>query len=405
MVRLRLAYRNLLRNFRRTLVNLSMIVSGFAAIVVFDGFGENILRSMRKAFISVQYGHIQVGTNVSWDLKTVDDTNERLIANPQKIIDDTIKVAPFVMATGRLGFYAMLSTSDDSLSARAVSYNPSVEVGMRDDMVMVEGRSLNNDNAYEVMLGRGLVKSLQVKIGDRLTVLAQTVDGSINAIDVEVVGISMTGVAEIDNFTFYLPLKAAQNLLDTDRVERLVYFLPKDRDFVPQETKLLNEALPKELRARSWDDLATLYKQTEQYFGTQNIIVSIIILVLVLLSISNTVSNSIIERTGEIGTVRAMGDKRRDVIYQFLMEGILLSLLSGVIAIVVSAAVSIAVTSAHIRLPIPGTSAPIFVGIDILPWAYVRAFLLTAFTAVMATVYPAWKVSRLPIVDALKRNV
>lgn len=403
--RIDLAWRNLWRNSRRTLVNLSMIISGFTAIVVFEGFGQYLLRDLRSVFISIQYGHLQIGTKSSWDLKTVDDPNDRLIDQPKIVAEGLSKIFPEQYATGRLGFYAMLSTSTDSVSARAVSYVPSVEVGFKKNIKIVDGQFLNHDDGYEILLGLGLAKTLGVQPGDSLTVLAQTVDKAINALDMNVVGIVATGLSDSDNVTFYLPLKTAQTLLNTDRIERLFYFLPSPYEYPDKEVERINKILPPDLEAKSWTVLATLYKEMESYYATQNAVISTIILILVLLSISNTVSSSIIERTGEIGTVRAMGDKRRDVLFQFLTEGLLLSLFSGLIAIFVSVAISIFITNLNISLPLPGASIPIFIGIKILPYAYLRAFVLTSCTALAATLYPAWKGSRTPIVDALKQNI
>jgi putative ABC transport system permease protein len=405
MARIRLAWRNLFRNYRRTILSVTMVVSGYTAIVVFQGFAEYVLGGLRMAVIELQLGHLQVARDVAWNRAPVDNLQDKMIVNPQEIANEIKKVVPANYVSSRVEFYGIISTNESSVSARAMGFDPSVEIKVRDGMEMIKGKPITTDDSFEIMLGDGLEKSLQVEIGDRVTILSQTVDGAINAIDTEVVGVASTGVSEIDNVTFYLPIKTAQKLLDTDRVDRLIVSFDSTKHDVDQELKAVQNSLPEGYGVKAWKELAFLYRQTEEYFSIQNRIVSMIILVLVLLSISNIVSNAVVERTGEIGTMRALGDRRRDVLVQFFLEGFLLSILSGIISIITALVVSKILTSFQVEITIPGATRPMILAIPILIGSYVEAFFVTSGTVILATFYPAWQISRVQVIEALKRNV
>ena len=244
-------------------------------------------------------------------------------------------------------------------------------------------------------------------MGDNLTVVGYTYDGAVNAMDLEVAGVFSTGMSEIDNITFLIPLKAAQALLDTDTVENIVVLLDMDTALGGARAAIddILRGAAKPLLTRPWYDLADLYRQVVAYYKVQNRVFEFIILSLVLLGIMNTVSNSIYERTGEIGTLRALGDREIDIIVQFVLEAATLAALGILIGFGLGAVLAHIVTASDIPIVLPGASVPLTIRIDLMPQAFVQAACLAFSTTVVAAFFPSLHAARLNIVEALKRNI
>src|SRR4029453_2531553 len=128
-------------------------------------------------------------------------------------------------------------------------------------------------------------------------------------------------------------------------------------------------------------------------------VVRVIIGLIIVLSISNVLIMSVLERTGEIGTLMAMGTRRREILKQFLWEGCLLGLIGATIGVVVGVALASVISTVGIPMPPPpgrqvGYSGKILVTSGLAA----GAFALAIFTTMAASLYPAWKGSRLEIV-------
>lgn len=403
-LRFQLALRNILRNRRRTALNISMIAAGIAAIVVFKGFSHNLVRKLEWVAINTQYGHIQVASEKTWKLSVKDKPKDRLIHLTPELSRQIDSMGEVQYASGRITFFGMINNGEQSLSARGVGFDPGKEVQMLNSMRVIEGRNLNPDSKFEIILGKGISDQIAMQVGSTVTLMAYTYDGSVNALDCDLVGIFQSGLAEIDNSTFFLPLSTAQKLLDTDGLERVVVML-KSNDRMEPVQSALEHVLPAGIQSQTWKQMAVYYRQVVDFSAKQNLIIQWILMLLALLAIGNIVGMSIAERTGEIGTIRAMGDSRGDVIYQFLLEGIILGVLGGIAGCILGYVAAKGLTYSQYPIVTPGASLPLPMEVDILPAAFVEAFLVMTLMAVVATLLPALRASRIEIVEALKRNI
>ena len=419
-MRWKLAVLNTFRNRRRTALNLVMIGGGVMSILLFEGFARNVLDSLKETTIQTQSGHLQVASDRYWSKQFQSPREKLLQGYPEKLQE--IRALPEVSyASGRLEFFGLLSRGDLSLSARGVSFDPKVESKRNAAFDYLSGRALRAQPAkgqassdddwetdrfqgsFEVVVGKGLAQRLQIKDGANLTILSNTYDGIINAIDVEVVGIFQTGIAEFDDVTFLMPLGAAQTLLDTQEVEQIVIGL-HDTD----QTETVHAALKSRwagVETKSWIETATLYRQIASFNKVQNRVIALIILILTILSILNTVGMSIMERTGEIGTTRALGETRWSVCYQFILEGLVLGGLGAFLGAVLGVSVATWINYLGVELVMPGASTTLKVHIDLVPPAFVVSLVISLVAATGATLLPAIRASRLNIATALRQNI
>lgn len=403
---LKLAFRNVFRNLRRTLLVMSMIIGGFCALVIFRGFAHNMNWTMSDTVIRTQFGHLQIMKQAVLDNATVDIPKEKLLDETELLTKMATSDPDVLYASGRISFYGLLTADEKSTSAMGLAFDGKIETQMRDSMKVIDGHNLSFEKPMEVILGSGIQQRLKLKIGDNITALAQTFSGSINAIDLELVGVFQSGISEVDNTTFILPLKAAQKLLDTDDVERLV-ITTASRDKVDGVRDRLKASLSTktDIVVKTWWELADLYRKVEEFYRVQNLIVGIILLSLTFLGILNTAGMAVFERTGEIGTTRALGSTAGDIVKLFTYEGAALGLISCLIAIPVSFLVITAINAIAIPIEVPGASLALVVKIDIFWDAYRDAFLTCSLTSIFATMIPAYKSTKLSIVDALRRSI
>ena len=154
-----------------------------------------------------------------------------------------------------------------------------------------------------------------------------------------------------------------------------------------------------------WIELADFYNKTVELFGTQVNAVLLLIAVIVVLSISNTLSMAVIERTTEIGTSMALGVRRLGILGLFVWEGVVLGVVAGVLGVGIALALGELISFVGIPMPPPPGMSRGYTGrIDISAALALQGFLLAFLTTVIASILPAWKASRMNIVDALRHQ-
>jgi len=154
-----------------------------------------------------------------------------------------------------------------------------------------------------------------------------------------------------------------------------------------------------------WYQLADFYNKTTVLFTKQVQAIKLIIALIILLGISNTMTMNVVERTGEIGTAMALGVKKFDILRQFLCEGALIGGIGGALGILIGWLLATIISSIGIPMPPPPGMARGYIGEILLTSNMVlEALALAIFTTLIASVYPAWKASRMQIVDALRHN-
>ena len=405
MMRLKLAVRSLLRNRRRSILNFVMVAGGFSAIVLFEGFAWHLLSQVRKGAINSQYGHLQIAKEKFWSPLAAETSKERSL-DPQAIFDKLRSDPRVDYASGRISFFGLLSSGDQTISAQFIGFDPAVEQRMLNNLWIIEGKNLSAEDksAFYAIGGRGLIKKLGGKVGDDFTILGHTYDGAVNAMDFQLKGIFQSAIAEVDNATIFIPLSMAQRLLDTELVERVVILL-KDSTTPDEIAFEAKNWLGQDLTPRTWYQLADLFRQVEEFFGLQNLIIEVIILLLVLLSISNTVGMSIHERTGEIGTMRALGEKSSDIIKLFSLESLIIGIGGSLLGALFALLVAFLLNSLEYSVVLPGASIPIRLRIEFVSSSFFYATVGTTVTALLATYFPARKITKLEIVEALRHNI
>ena len=155
----------------------------------------------------------------------------------------------------------------------------------------------------------------------------------------------------------------------------------------------------------SWNQLDEFYNRTVSLFSRQFNVVKFILAMIILLSVSNTLTMTVLERTNEIGTLMAIGLRKSKILRIFIAEGFVLGLSGGAIGLIIGLALASIISQIGIPMPPPPGMQRGFIGeIRVTLTLAFNSFAFASVSAIAASIYPAWKASRLPIVDALRHS-
>jgi putative ABC transport system permease protein len=400
-----LAFRNVFRNRRRTIMTLLMVGGGVAGLLLVGGFFARMFWGLRESTINDGLGHIQIFTaeHFNREEKHVLDTgieNWRQVAGTVSTGGHVRGVAP------RIEFNGMLSNGVKSGVFMGSAVDPVAEESLGFTPRLAAGRDLDTEPSGEVeaLIGAGVAHSMNVKPGDGLTILAVTSDGALNGIDVQIVGVVNTGFKEMDDRYLRITLPSAQRLLQSDRVTNLVVGLDKTEstDEVAASLAPRLRGLPQQLVLRKWIDLAAYYKQVRSLFSTIFVFLGVIVFFMVLMSSVNTLLMTMFERTREIGTMLAMGTPRSWIMALFVLEATLLGVLGAIAGVVGGNFLGFLINNAGIHLPPPpGTNVPMSFRVLFVPSLMVGSSILVIISLALAAILPAIRASRLQIAEAL----
>ncbi len=400
-----LAFRNVFRNRRRTIMTLIMVGGGVAGLLLVGGFFAFMFWGLRESTINAGLGHIQIFTAEHFDReeKHVLDTgidNWRQVAATVSTGGHVRGVAP------RIEFYGMLSNGVKSGVFMGSAVDPVAENGLGFSSRVIEGRDLDSKPSGEIeaLVGTGVARSMNVKPGDGLTLLAVTSDGALNGIDVQVVGLVNTGIKDMDDRYLRITLPSAQRLLQSDRVTNLVVGLDKteNTDQAAAEIAPRLRGLPRQLVLKKWIDLAAYYKQVRSLFSTIFVFLGAIVFFMVLMASVNTLLMTMFERTREIGTMLAMGTPRSWIMALFVLEASLLGVLGAIVGVVGGNLLGALINVAGIHLPPPpGNTIPLRFHVLHSPGLMIGCSILVIVSLALAAIVPAIRASRLQIAEAL----
>ena len=396
---LKFAALNTLRNRRRSAVTVTIAALGTAAILLAGGFALSTYQALAEASARTT-GHLIVArpdqfsrdeeTPLQHGLDGVETLKARLLA------DDAVRqVLP------RVEFSGLISNGDKSVVMVAAGIDPDAEFAVKGPFLKMQaGKVLASGQGLAVMLGEGLAKSLKASPGSNLTLMASTTEGALNALDVTVAGVFSTGVPDLDKRLVYTDLGTAQKLLVTQKVSSLGVFL--DRMDATAAARARVQALVAPLAVQTWEDQAVFYRSVRDLYNRIFGALGAIIGVIVVFVVTNAMAMAIIERTREIGTLRALGTLPGQLIRSLALEGLLLGGVGALLGALLALGVALGLLLFPVQMPPPpgrSDGYPLLVATD--PAMYALTLLAMLLLATLASALVARTTVRQPIVDAL----
>ena len=245
--------------------------------------------------------------------------------------------------------------------------------------------------------------------GNKLDLLAATASGAPNVVSVQAERAEFFGGKELDDNLVVVQLPLAQRLVygrSAPGVTAISVQLHHTADVEAARLALtrLFAAHHLDLEVRDFTELTPLYMQTLRFFGFLFGFIAIVIGAIVLFTIMNTMSMSVMERVGEIGTARALGVQRTQVRLQFVGEGWFLGMLGAGTGLLLAAAVVAIINHSGLTWSPPTTagSEPLKLLLFGNPGFVAGTWCVLVAVAAIAALLPANKAARMDVVDALR---
>ncbi|MFH1726370.1 MAG: ABC transporter permease [Elusimicrobiota bacterium] len=321
---LRLAWRNLWRNRRRSLLTVSSIAVGLAAVM----FGQSLIRSFQRQMIEkstgVMLGHVQVQAAGVQNRRIP----EKLLSNPERF-REILAADPRVAAVGsRLLYTGLVYSAVGSRGVLVVGVEPDAE---RDISILpgylTDGRYLG-ESKRDIFLGDKLAGDLDVRLGERLVVMAQSGDGEMNSELFRVAGVYHTGSTAYDGQIVYVPIEAARGIRGlSGEASHVVARLDDVRKAGRLSADLRAKLDDPSVVALTYRDVGSEVVGIKKFQDGLLVVILIVIFAIVGLGILNSISMSFFERIREFGVLRAIGARPALVRRVLLAEAALMGLI------------------------------------------------------------------------------
>ncbi len=416
LVWIKVGLRNLVKNRRRSVITLMAIAVGFAAVNLFAGFAEYMHDSNRLVTIyGSGQGHIMIFRKGFLEKGRLASSRYLLTAKEIKTIRGVCAKNPEVeLATPQLNITGFLTNGKESTIFLARGIVPSARHLFLERMRALflskartitaapEGRPLADDQEEGVAVSRGLAELLQLKLGDTAVAFSQTIDGEMNALNVQVFQLFNVR-SELNDKFMIVPFSLARKLYDTKGADQVAVLLTRT-----ERTRAVRRQLARALKAegldldlKTWDEMSEWYRKIKGMFDTIFRFLFIIVFATVVMSVTNTMSMNVLERTREIGTLRALGLKRRGVLSLFTIESGLLGVLGSLAGMVLTIIGWWLVKTLQPTWVPPAVPRAVVIRIDLVPEKMIWSFLFLVVLCLVASLIPARRAAGLNVVEAL----
>lgn len=400
-----LAWRNLVRNVRRSLFGVTIIAFGVSGLALAGGFINDVFEQLSEVTISAQLGHVQVAKAGFWESGT-GRPNEFLIRDPNLLKRQLASDPRVADVMGRLSFSGLAAYRGAELAVEVEGVEPAPEARLGGRLIMLSGRNLRDEDRAMAVLGEGVAKRLRAGVGTGVSLTAPTIDGSINLVDVEVVGVFRSFSKEFDDRAIRIALPIALELVQADAVNTIVVRLGQTSDTVAAFESISSRLGSGEFEVRTWEELSDFYSSTKAMYAKQFGFLTIIALVLVVMSVLNSLNMTVFERTAEFGTMRVLGNRSWDVFVLIVCEAVLLGVIGTMAGLILASLLAAGISQVGIPMPPPpNMEAGYTARILLTPATMLQASVVGICSAAIAALLPAARLLRVPLVDALRRAV
>jgi len=400
----RIAWRNILRNSRRSALTIASIAMGLAAVM----FGQSLLRSFQKQMIDkstgVMLGHVQIQARDAEDRKIPD----QLLRNPEPL-RRVLARDPRVKAVGtRLLFTGLVHGSGGSRGVLIVGVEPEIEKRLSIlPGYLKEGRYLG-DSARDIFLGAKIASEIDVHLGERVVVMAQSAQGDMASELFRVAGLFETGSQAYDGQIVYIPLAAARRIRGTaGAASHVVAILHDARQAEPLVAERRADLRDPQAVLLTYKDVGSEIVGIKKFQDALLVVVLIIIFSIVGLGILNTISMSFFERIREFGVLRAIGARPTVVLRILLTEASLMGIIGSVGGLLFGLAWIRFFGVYGLELPL-GRAMAYFMPFDdriyMQPqwWMHIKSAAGVYCVCVAAAIGPAVRAARLVVTEALR---
>ena len=410
----KLAFRNVFRYKRRTIITFSAISYGLGLMAVGISLYNGVDTHAMDNIIDYQTAHLKVLAPGYFEEK--DEVPLEFTINEPQEIKSLLKDNQDIQGIeSRILFQATIISGMDELPCLGVAIEPEVDplvFKIKDSII--DGRFLEPSEP-KIILGSGLARDLGLKVGDECTlrIFFSIEDFIWNALDLEIAGIAKTENPMVNRGTVFIPLSLAQEALSLEnkvtelavRIEDRNKLL-KVRDSIESRLATLN----KDYEVVSFEEYASDFKELMRLRSRMQALIPLMMILIATLGIVNTMLMAVMERTREIGMLAAMGMRKMEVMLVFIFEGALIGIFGSLAACVIGAlggwwleakGFSLAFLGEEIAEMVSILPVEVYKG-DLTAGTLIFTFILGTVISILASFYPAYKAVKLDPIQALR---
>ena len=405
-----LAWRNLWRHKRRTLITASSIAFGVLLAVTFTGAGDYFYTRMIDAGAKMGMGHITVAAP---DYNRAPSSQKRLQSANQ--FQTTLRELPEVSSViARIQGQAMFASARKSVGGTFIAIDPAQETASNNLFIqaLVEGKMLAGLSSKDIVMGVDLARKLQVSLGKKVVYTTTDANGDIVSAIARVSGLFRTGVSEVDGGLALLPLQSVQTVLgyERDEVGFIAVNLHDQRASHVLRDSLQAQAPFQDVEVLNWQqtqpDLAGMIAVDK----SANRISQLLIALLISAGILNTMLMSVLERIREFGVMMALCMSPRHLFGLVMLESFWLAVIGLIIGVLITipwywymSETGLDLTSAYgDDFSFGGVLLDTVFKIRLFKESIVGILIGLFSLALIAGAYPAWRAGRIPPVESLK---
>ena len=405
MTTLKIAFRNIFRQKRRTILTALTMIVGFALSSVFIGWSDGVYSDIIAMFTQNRIGHIQVHRGGYLDKPSLYKT-----MSDYESIGQTIGSVKGVEAwTPRVYSAGLGSVGEKTTTVQIIGIDVGREIkATRFDKKIVDGWEISAQPAREAVLGKGLARILSATVGGEIVIVSQGADGSIANELYEIVGVAESGDDITDRMACYLHIRDAQELLVLEGRSHEIVVIVSNINDVLKITKTIEANLADStLNVAPWHEVAKSFYRAMQADQQGDAIGRIIIMLIVAIGVLNTVLMSVLERTSEYGVLKAIGTKPRQIFWLVICEVLIIALGSIVVGAGLGASINHLLSIYGITMPEEFTYGGIKFQ-TMYAEVNARSLIIPAITVILSagivSIFPALKAARILPARAMRAH-
>ncbi|MDT8323008.1 MAG: FtsX-like permease family protein [Bacteroidota bacterium] len=400
---LTIAWRNIWRNRRRSVIVLVSIVVGIAAVMFNDGLSIGMIRQMLENSIGSHVSHIQIHAQGFNDNRVI----QNVVPKPAEVESALRNTAGVQHWSPRVLSFGLLSSALNSSGGVIVGVDPEREKDVTTiRRSIVEGNYLTGA-AHEVVIGNRLADKLNVGIGDKVVGMASALSGDVGSDLFRVAGIFETVSSEFDKAYMFTSIDNARSMLELE--DRILEYavIVRDINRVEAVAAELRQKLGDDYEVLTYIDLLPILVSQVDMYKSMMYVVYLIIAIAMIFGIVNTMLMSVFERIQEIGVLMAIGMSVRRIFAMVLIEAGTLGIIGTATGLALGTGLLLLFSSIGIDFSIFSEGLTSFgVGAVIYPRltldTVLNVLIIIPLTTVLGAVYPAVRAMRLQPVTAIR---
>lgn len=402
---IKMAWRNIMRNARRTLITLGAVTFGLSAMIILvalnDGshtqWVENTVRNT---------GHVKIfksGYHEDTDLKKAINDASLIF----KELENEASVSAYV---SRVEAEGLISTAENSYGVMIMGIDPEEEgrlSAIRERVI--KGEYLSGGPKRGVLIGQRLAERLSAAVGDKIVLMVQGADGSLNSELFRLKGIFRMGAVEFDSSVAVISLEDAQAITSLgEGVTEISLFVDSPSHVLPLSERLKGRLLPLGYEVYTWKELMPSLEEMIYLDNAFMYIILLIVLIVASLGILNTILMSIMERIREFGIIMAMGTRPYQVVFLVMSESFFIGLLGIIFGTIIGTGVNSLLGIKGVDLSRWAEGMEFFAIFNPIlypetnPGKVLWACGMVLLVTLSAALYPALKASRFRPVEAMR---